>query len=131
MGLLTATLNYYKGYKVNTRILRLVEKFSGYNDKAINDIDRVISGIGYTTEIANCSTQRKNAVLVSHDKSYCIYYYANDAGKKEKNGQYYSYGVTTFISVELPIVGKFRVPVFSKGERIYKFTGSCQKDAGC
>lgn len=133
MGLLTATLNYYKGYKVNTRILHSIEKFSGYNKKSIPDIDRIVSGLGYTTEIANCPTERKNAVLVSQDKSYCVYYYKEDSLKKnsEDKPQHYSYGVTTYISVDLPIVGKFRVPVYTKGERIYRFKGSCQVGADC
>lgn len=134
MGLLTATLNYYKGYKVNSRILDSVEKFSGYNTESINEINRIISGIGYTTEVVNCS-DRKNAVLVSENQSYCLYYYSNDTRDNSLNSdnraKYYSYGVTTFISVELPIVGKFRIPVFSKGERIYRFSGSCQRGADC
>ncbi len=129
MALLTATLNYYKGYKVNTYILNSVEKYSGYNDKSISDIDRVISGIGYTSETARCSS-RRNASLLSENKSYCLYYYTNESRNNEVNSEgkskYYSYGVTTFISVELPIIGRFRVPVYTKGERIYRFTGSCQ-----
>lgn len=141
MGLLTATLNYYKGYKVNKYILRSIEKYSGYNELSKKDIDRIISGIGYTTEKANCPP-RGNFEPISSDKSYCIYYFPDERSNSDKKNHisnkdgrpiYYSYGVTTFISIELPIVGRFRVPVYSKGERIYRFTGSCQVngDEGC
>ena len=29
-GLIAATLNYYKGFKINTRILQSIQKNSGY-----------------------------------------------------------------------------------------------------
>ena len=142
MGLLTATLNYYKGYKVNSYILRSIEKYSGYNEHSIKDIDRITSGIGYTSDVVNNCPNRDGTSAISSDKSYCLYYFTDERSNTERNkgitnrdGRpvYYSYGVTTYISVELPIVGRFRVPVYSKGERIYRFTGSCQVDGdeGC
>ena len=139
MGLIVATLNYYKSYKVNTRILDSLEKYSGYNENSKNDINRILSGIGYSSDSVDCS-ERDNASIINKS-NICIYYYKNELSEKEreddyyftndddKNPRYYSYGVTTFISIELPIVGKFKVPVFTKGDRIFRF--SCNDVRGC
>ena len=139
MGLIVATLNYYKSYKVNTRILDSLEKYSGYNENSKNDIDRILSGIGYSSDSIDCSERDPASII--NKSNICIYYYANELSEKEKeddyyftkdddkNPRYYSYGVTTFISIELPIVGKFKVPVFTKGDRIFRF--SCNDVRGC
>lgn len=141
MGLLTATLNYYKGYKINSHILHAVSRYSGYNDSSKAEIDRVFNNIGYSAEKGDCP-ERENAVALTKNDTYCLYYYPDERSSAEKtrgdvtsDGMplYYAYGVTTFISVELPIVGKFKVPVFSKGERIHRFSCFCQigGDTGC
>ena len=139
MGLLVATLNYYKGYKVNTRILNSLEKNSGYNESSKSDINRILNGIGYSSDSVSCSARDDASIL--NESNICIYYYKNELSGDEKNDsyyltndeyknpRYYSYGVTTFISIELPIVGKFKVPVFTKGDRIYRF--SCKDVRGC
>lgn len=150
-GLLTGTLNYYKAYKVNERILGTIAKDSGYNSVSKKEIDNYLSSIGYTlggngTQL-NCP-QREGATMITSNKAgagdnnylYCVYYFPDetggkDKGKKNADGRpiYYAYGVTTYIYVELPIVGNFKIPVYSKGERIYRFKGSCQVggDATC
>ena len=141
MGLLTATLNYYKGYKVNSYILHSVSKFSGYNDSSRADINRILDNIGYSADRGTCPA-RENAVALTNNESYCLYYYPDERSSREKSLKrltkdgkpiYYAYGVTTFISIELPIVGKFKIPVYSKGERIYRFSCFCQigGDEGC
>lgn len=140
-GLLTATLSYYKGYKVNTRILKAIKDNSGYNDNSYKEIERILSGIGYTVEgngaQRSCPDSRDNMprVLLSNKNSsymYCVYYNSDEANSKEKNSgkHFYSYGVVTYIYMDLPIIGKLKIPVYTKGERIYKFTGSCQLDSG-
>ena len=141
MFLLTATLNYYKGYKVNKYILQSLEKYNGYNQYSKADIERILSGIGYSAENGTCPERGSDSSILTNDGSfnYCIYYYHDDRSNTEKEKQmtdkndlplYYNYGITTFISVKLPIVGRFKIPVFTKGERIYRFSGSCQMDNG-
>ncbi len=134
-GLLSATISYYKGFKVNTRILASINKFSGYNDLANKEIENYLSSIGYTVNSNNdkCSADRGKGELVRPSGTnspsnylYCVYYIANDNSKSsvKSNGNYYSYGVKSYIYVDLPIVGKFKIPVYSKGERIYRFSDS-------
>ena len=49
----------------------------------------------------------------------------NKETNKNKEPIYYNYSVVTYIYIQLPIVGAFKVPVYTKGERTYNF--SCQK----
>lgn len=141
IGLLTATINYYKAYKVNKAILGYISKYSGYNYFSERDTKKYLKSIGYTvnTELEVCRDEKKGASLLSHfDNSYhyCVYYYGNENGsegdKKNSDGYYLynAYGVTTYIYVDLPIVGKFKVPVFTKGERIYNFGDGQNQEAG-
>lgn len=136
-GLLTATLSYYKGYKVNTRILKAIKDNSGYNDNSKKEIERVLTGIGYTVErkgiqvdnVNGCPEKRGNLErVIDNDSSYlyCVYYNPHDVSKKDKEKNYYSYSVVTYIYIDLPIIGNLKIPVYSKGERIYEFkcTGS-------
>ena len=150
-GLIAATLNYYKGFKINVRILQSIQKNSGYNATSKKDIDRILSGLGYTSErngIQNTCPKRDGISAITSNRAgagdtaylYCVYYYPNENGAKDNNSKtkegksrYYAYGVTTYIYVDLPIVGQFKVPVFSKGERLYRFSGNinCQRGADC
>ena len=130
-GLLSATISYYKGFKVNTRILASINKYSGYNDSASKEIENHLSTIGYTINSNNeqCGVDNSKGVLQTNLSSkylYCVYLKDPDVAKRdtsEMKNKYYSYGVKSYIYVDLPIVGKFKVPVYSKGERIYRFTG--------
>jgi len=134
-GLLTATTSYYKAFKVNNRILASIEKFEGYNDLAQNEIEDFLSSIGYTVDAngqRECAATNKGGNVQRAKNAghlYCVYYHADDRGaneKKEKNGDnqpiYYNYSVVSYIYVQLPIVGSFKLPVYTKGERTYNFS---------
>ena len=133
-ALLAATLSYYKAFKVNNRILASIDKYEGYNQSAIEDINNTLAGLGYTTNVDNdrCKSERSDATLVSNQDTsyyYCVYFYRDDRGeadKKKVNGDnepiYYNYSVVSYIYADLPIVGAFKIPVHTKGERIYNFS---------
>ena len=138
--MLTATLSYYKGYKVNTRILKAIKDNSGYNQNSKTEINRVLKGIGYTTEgngvQRSCPLKRGNLERVIDNDSnylYCVYYNPHDVSKKDKeNGKnYYSYSVVTYIYIDLPIIGNLKIPVYSKGERIYQFNCTAKGNQNC
>ncbi len=142
-GLITATLSYYKAFKVNKAILGYISRYSGYNTKSETAIKNYLESVGYTTDGTKCSDNEKaGGVLVNKNNNgyyYCVYYHNDETGKNEKNGNesktnadgqpiYYAYGVTTFIYIDLPIAGNFKIPVYTKGERIYNFSdGQSQK----
>ncbi len=134
-GLLAATISYYKAFKVNNRILDSIEKYEGYNSASKDDIQKKLQTIGYTvnTENARCP-ERNGGTLLKQDSTYlyCVYYYNDDRGSQDKNktndeGEpiYYNYSVASYIYIDLPIVGSFKVPVYTKGERTYNF--SCKQ----
>ncbi len=163
MLLLTATISYYKGFKVNSRILLSINKYAGYNALSIDEIENYLSSIGYTVSPSGqeeCGERKGlkpiKAINVSGSDTnylYCVYYHENDNSKanetkKENNSEanetkeednseaneakeenYYSYSVVSYIYVDLPIVGNFKVPVYTKGERIYNFNDG-QKQKG-
>lgn len=135
IGLLSATISYYKAFKVNERLLYSIDKFEGYNDSARKEMEQYLSSIGYSYEEtgqSGCATEKNGGTLVKSTTSkylYCVYYHKDDRGLKEKditNGDkepiYYNYSITSYIYVDLPIAGKFKVPVYTKGERIYNFS---------
>ena len=132
-ALLSATLSYYKAFKVNSYILLSIDKFEGYNDPAIEEISNTLNTLGYTVNNGEdiCKSTRGDANLVDNQDTkyyYCVYFYGNDTGDGEdrnnKDGKplYYNYSVVSYIYVDLPIIGSFKVPVHTKGERIYNFS---------
>lgn len=131
-GLLSATLSYYKAFKVNSNILSSIEKYEGYNKSSEDDIARIMNILGYSRNNPKCASSRgRGETLVSSNPAfdYCVYYYNNDGGKddktkRNKDGEpiYYNYSVVSYIFIELPIIGNFKIPVYTKGERTYNFS---------
>jgi len=128
-GFLAGTMSYYKAFKINNRIVSAIEKFEGYNSNtikggAVQEIDRVLGTFGYSTENITCANEYKGMYLVSNKESslnpfkYCIYIDNTDPTK----GSYYMYGVLTYMNIDLPFIDKINIPVFTKTNRIYKFT---------
>jgi len=139
-GFLTATINYYKAFKVNKAILNYISQYSGYNDKSKKAVDDYLTSIGYSANSEGdvCRGNKANGTLVNtglnRNHYYCVYFHDNDNGSEgnKRNGDgkyvYYTYGVTTYIYIRLPIAGLFKIPVYTKGGRMYNFTdGQSQK----
>ncbi len=136
-GLISATVSYYKAFKVNERILLIIDKFEGYNRLSEEEIVNYLKSLGYSSEPSGqeaCPKEKDGGTLVTARDArhlYCVYYYADDRGSNESgmtNGDnqpiYYNYAVTSYIYIQLPIAGAFKLPVFTKGERIYNFSDS-------
>ncbi len=134
-GLLSATISYYKAFKVNERMLYMIDKFEGYNSKSEEEIQNFLTSIGYTyspTGQNSCPKTKDGGVLLTSRSAkhlYCVYYFSDDRGSQELNRYngddepiYYNYAITSYIYVDLPIVNAFKLPVFTKGERIYNFS---------
>jgi hypothetical protein len=124
---LSGTMSYYKAFKVNNRIVYAIEKFEGYNEKSKEEIDKILSTLGYDrdTRNLNCATEYKNMTLVSGsypDYRLCIYIDDNITTGNHGSGTYYVYGVKTYMSIDLPLVNWIRIPIFTKTNQIYKFT---------
>lgn len=133
-GLLSATLSYYKAFKVNNRILASIDKFEGFNAPAKEEINNTLTGLGYHIKSSSdvCKNTRKDAELASGQDNnffYCVYLFKDDTGGNDKGRKnddkeplYYNYSVVSYIYIDLPIAGQFKIPVHTKGERIYNFS---------
>ena len=123
-ALLAATFSYAKAYKVNSKIMNGIEIYEGYNDGSAIYANRYLSSLGYRKGNKRCPSTKwlngQEGILQSNannDYYYCVYYYSSS-----KDGKcYYSYAVVTYITFDLPIAGKFDIPVNSRTNRIYNF----------
>ena len=109
-------VSYYKGYKVNSRIVGIIEKYEGYNDLSKAEIKRTLQTLGYTIDTKwSCPNRGSNRPLeFNGTHRYCVYY--------NSNGNYYSYGVTTYIIFSLPVIGAYlNLPVYTETSELYKF----------
>lgn len=121
-ALLIGTFSYTKAFRVSSRIINAIEKYEGYNMLAKKEIDSVLTNFGYLPGSGkSCAQQKNGGSLVTlpeaQNYEYCVYYFNNDGGN------YYSYGVVTYMVIDLPILhGVLKIPIFSKTNRIYRFS---------
>ncbi len=123
---ISATLSYYKTFKINNSIVFLIEEFEGYNHLSLRDINLRLSSIGYKLQDDNdCAPTYNNMTLVAYDDEqfeYCVYVdKTNPIGR-----EYFQYGVLTYMQIDLPLVDLLKLPVFTRTNRIYKFTTDLQ-----
>ena len=119
-AILAATLTYYKAYKVNTRIINSIEKYEGYNNLAVSEINNTLTTIGYMArDTHKCPNEKNGGILQTENNQfrYCVYYF-------DEKDNYYSYGVITYITLDIPIVNMFlQIPIYTKSNLIYRFNG--------
>ncbi len=127
-GFLAGTMSYYKAMKVNDTIVSEIEKYEGYNTSSKDDgsfdaIERNLATLGYSyTEPGfKCPTSyggMSTSVYTKKSKQfeYCIY--VDPTGPDE---EYHTYGVLTFIKINLPLIKEIKIPVFTKTKQIYNF----------
>lgn len=108
---------YYKSFKINKEILSIIEKYEGYNTLSKEEIENSLNTIGYNVKANGCSNKSGATIKYSgQNNMYCIYYYPAD------NKRYYTYGVTTYLTFDFPIVKDvLRIPIYTKSNRIFKF----------
>lgn len=116
VAFLVGIISYSKAFRVNSRIAGSIEKYEGYNKLADAEINRNLAILGYQRGSAKCPARGKtNAITkISGQYKYCLYKFNID--KKS-----FRYGVLTYMTMELPIVGsRIEVPVYSKTNKIYR-----------
>lgn len=113
---LSGTLSYMKAFKANSRIVNAVEKFEGYNDLTNQEIVNVLSTLGYKTGKADCKTKEgvtATSQIGEQNFQYCLYQYPT------KSKDYY--GVVTYMYFDFPFIGNFKIPLYTKTEKVYRF----------
>lgn len=134
-SILAGTMSYSKAFKANNRIINAIEMYEGYNDLSAEKINNELRGLGYQFEnsVPKCDNRRG---LVPMEKNptnsnyrFCIY--AQNVDTRTYNGRYVEYGVITYVSIDMPIVGDFfKIPVYGKSNRIFCFGKSCKSIIG-
>ena len=119
---LMGTFSYYKAYRVNNAIVSSIEKFEGYNELSVDEIEEKLSTLGYERTEFRC--RDKNGYrLIDEPQGYCIYESVRDYDKD--TDVYTSYQVTTVIKFQFPIVQNLlRLRVDAKTNRLYDFEAS-------
>ena len=107
------TISYTKAYRINSKIADAIEDAEGYNEKSVNEINRLIRAFGYQQPNITCKERSTGVVVETDIKGICIYEIDSD--------NYYSYGITTYMLFDLPLVNMLRIPVYNTTEKIYKF----------
>ena len=124
---LAGAMSYYKSYKVNNAIVYSIEKYEGYNDLSKAEISRILTTLGYDSSTPDCSASYKGMTLVNDttkSHNYCIYIEDKVTSGNHANGQYFVYGVRTYMRIDLPVIRTLKIPVYTKTNQIYKFTTS-------
>lgn len=117
----SGTLSYYKAFKVNNKIIYAIEKYEGYNQLSKQEIDRILGNLGYSLSDANCKDQYKKMYRINslgENYNYCVYI----ENERPAKNTYFSYGVLTYMKLDLPIINILNIPVFTRTNKIYKFT---------
>ena len=133
-GFLMATVSYSKAYRVSKAIVSIIENHSGYagtGTLADKEIARYLTSIGYNTmaiDKKNCPV-RKNASGQEVNASWstngvCIYQIDTTKYKDPDNQEktlYVTYGVVSYMRIDLPLIELIKVPIYGETEKIYVF----------
>lgn len=115
---LSATLSYMKGFKVNSQVTGILEKYEGYNEFSKAEISKNLNNLGYIKGTPNCKNQDGYEPAVDYSgHDICIY-----EQKDATVGNYFKYKIITYIYMDVPIIAqRIKLPVVSYSERIYYF----------
>lgn len=113
-------MSYAKAFRVNSKIVNAIEIYEGYNSLAQANIENNIISYGYQRINVTCPPQEGQKAIgydgqkLPNDKTnngVCVY--------KFKKGDEYSYGVITYMTYDIPVVGSLiRIPVYTRTETI-------------
>lgn len=108
IAILIGSVAYSKGFKVRNRIIDIIEKNNGYNEQAAIDIANDLKKLGYrVTDNKDCASRDGNYGIKNDEYNYCIYTYSTSKGDY--------FGVTVFIQLDLPLIGKYiNLPVYGE-----------------
>ena len=125
-GFLMASYSYSKAYRVSKSVVGIIENHSGYagtNSITQKAIDTYLQGIGYNMDaikIKDCP--QKNGKSADWAVSGICIYKANVTKDKDgKTDLYITYGVVSYMRIDLPLIELIKVPVYGETERIYVF----------
>lgn len=125
--LLVGSIGYSKAFKVNSRIIEVIETYNGFagneEDPAVKEIAKSLQSIGYRVGSGDCpelDSSYGEYALIPHGTSnyeYCIYKHT-----KNSRGTYYT--VLTYMYFDFPIIGeKIKLKVTNQTKTLNLFRG--------
>lgn len=116
MLVFVGSISYSKSYKVKNRIINLIENNKGYDQDVSDDIEEVLSDVGYQiSNNQNCDKYKvnKDSKVVYPTSEFRSGYRYCIIENKTNTGKYYT--VVAFMKFEFPVIGNYvEFPV--KGE---------------
>ena len=105
--LLVGSIGYSKAFKVNSRIVDIIEANDGYNATAEAEVSEALSSIGYKVAAVTATCPSLDESYGSYDiikpklnYDYCVYKHTNN-----KRGDYYT--VLTYMYFDFPVIGDY------------------------
>ena len=124
---LSATLIYYKSNKVSNVITTSIEKYEGYNNFSVSEIQSQMNSLGYSSNSMEELCGRRTIIndenvrctLTDMDagrgiNGYCVY--------ECIEGDYYYYRIRIRAQFNVPIINELiPIPIYSNTNRLYDF----------
>ncbi len=143
VAFLCAALIYFKSNKASNIVTTAIEKYEGYNNSSISEINRNLVSLGYNSVSIDCedTITDKGAKKVSSidninnvDEDGLCRLTSNSSGQGSRgyciylcmeNVDYYYYKIKTNMMVNIPIINNLlNIPVYSNTNRLYNFDGT-------
>lgn len=125
---LSAALIYFKSNKVSNVITDAIEKYEGFNDLSITEINSKMTSLGYSSKSINCGSfvEDKGAIgekcdlkeIDGANPGFCVY-----LCKDVNDSKYYYYKIKTNMMINIPIINDLLdIPIYSTTNRMYDFS---------
>lgn len=129
---ISAALIYFKSNKVGNIITESIEKYSGLNGLAENEISVKLASIGYNRKkLSSCKQSIDGCSRIKYSNDgYCVYLCAVDADNTARDDEhkltecdeYYYYKIKTNMFINIPIINNIvELPIYSETNRMYNF----------
>jgi len=115
--ILISSIAFSKGFKIRNRIIDRIEEHNGYvlNSDVENMINEDLKNAGYRiVGNVDCKERKeKESLTREHNNyNYCVYEYDTSRGKY--------YGVTVFLSIEVPLIrNPINIPIYGETRILY------------
>lgn len=97
--LIITFFSFSRAYKTKDKMVDILEKYNGYNNKAKNEIDQYLKDVGYSVKRKSTKCPTYNGAYSLNNNStyaYCVYEFSTNRGK------YYT--VYIFANLNLPVI---------------------------
>ena len=124
-GFLMASFSYMKAFRISKGVAKIIENYSGYSDsntKVKEAINSHLTSIGYNmSPLEKKDCPQKNGKGADWTTSGLCIYKAKEIKDAKGKTMYITYGVVSYMSIDLPLIELIKIPIYGETERIYVF----------